>query len=109
MFFVMLELEQASAMTTANHRQHHIIYIPGLGDSNTVRGQRFLVSLWRNYGIHGHCYQMVWADKEPFQPKFDRLLSLIDELHAQGQVVSLIGSSAGASVALHAFAARKQD
>jgi len=50
---------------------------------------------------------MNWGDKEPWQPKFKRLLERIDELHAEGHAVALVGISAGASAAINAFAARK--
>lgn len=83
----------------------HVIYIPGLGDNKNVRGQRVAVGLWRIWGVRPHVYQMKWADKQPYQPKFKSLLKLIDELSQQG-TVALVGSSAGATVALNAFAAR---
>ena len=84
---------------------HHLIYVPGLGDHRS-RGQQLVVRLWELFGIKSHCYVMRWSDKEPFAPKLERLLSLIDELFEDGDKVSLVGTSAGASAVLVAFAAR---
>jgi hypothetical protein len=86
--------------------KHSVIYIPGLGDANP-RGQLTLVRTWKWYGIEPHFFQMNWADGEPFAPKFDRLLLLIDGQKAKGNKVSLVAASAGAGAAINAFAARK--
>src|ERR1019366_397352 len=84
----------------------HVIYIPGLGD-NKAQGQKLVVKWWFIYGVSGRCHQMKWSDGEPFEPKLKRLIAEIDELNSKGYAVSLIGSSAGASAALNAFAERK--
>lgn len=86
---------------------HHVIYLPGLGDNKNVTGQRFAVGLWRAWGVRPHLYQMKWGDGKPFQPKLDGLLSVINELSSKGSV-SLVGSSAGATAAINAYAARPQ-
>ncbi|HZM64532.1 MAG TPA: hypothetical protein VFB59_05345 [Candidatus Saccharimonadales bacterium] len=83
---------------------HHVIYVPGLGDYNS-HGQETVPAGWNKYGVVGHYNPMVWNDKEPFAPKFQRLLDKIDRLSAEGPV-SLVGASAGASVALLALAKR---
>jgi pimeloyl-ACP methyl ester carboxylesterase len=49
---------------------------------------------------------MPWMDEESFAPKLDSLVRIIDKLHEQGQIVSLVGASAGAGAAINAFAAR---
>lgn len=50
---------------------------------------------------------MNWGDKQPWQPKFDRLLARIDELTLAGHKVGLAGASAGATAVINAFAARQ--
>jgi pimeloyl-ACP methyl ester carboxylesterase len=50
---------------------------------------------------------MLWTDDRPFEKKFQKLLTEIDRLAGQGQKISLVGVSAGASAALSAFAKRK--
>lgn len=89
----------------ANYMQHHVIYVPGLGDNHNG-AQRLAPKLWEIFGIKGHSYVMNWADKESFAPKLERLLKLIDELASNGNKVSLVGTSAGASAVLVAYAAR---
>lgn len=84
----------------------HLIYITGLGDAR-VSGQRLAVSTWRWWGVKAELFQMNWADKEPWPPKFERLLARIDELVSADKTVALVGVSAGASAVINAFAARK--
>ena len=89
-----------------SRKQLHVIYVPGLGDSNPS-SQEKAVRAWRRFGIVPHLFQMNWADKEDFAPKLERLLALIDELAADGKV-SLVGASAGGGAVLNAFAQRKK-
>ncbi|MBC7581459.1 hypothetical protein H7097_01150 [Aeromicrobium sp.] len=86
---------------------HSVIYIPGIGDTKTTF-QEIAAKSWRFWGVRPHTFPMRWADQQPFEPKFQRLLAYIDDLLAQGHLVSLVGASAGATVALNAFAARPQ-
>lgn len=85
---------------------HHVIYVPGLGDAKP-RGQKLVTRLWRPLGVRGHYVPMHWAIDEPWEAKLARLLQAIDELSRTG-TVSLVGTSAGASAVLQAFALRKQ-
>lgn len=85
--------------------KHHVIYVPGLGD-HRARAQHLVAGYWRLYGVVGHIHTMNWCGKEAFPPKLDRLLKQIDELTRNGDKVSLVGTSAGASAVLNAFAAR---
>ena len=85
---------------------HHAIYVPGLGDHRT-RAQRLAPKYWEVFGVKGQCYVMNWRDKEALAPKLTRLLQLIDELAKGGNKVSLVGTSAGASAVLVAYAARQ--
>jgi hypothetical protein len=84
----------------------HLIYITGLGD-HKVNGQLKAVRLWNRYGVSAEVFQVKWADREPWQPKFERLLKLIDQHIAEGKHVALVGASAGASAVINAYAARK--
>lgn len=87
--------------------KHHAIYVPGLGDQNT-RGQDAAVNSWQKQGVKAHYFALGWADGKSFAPKFDRLLVKIDELINQGNSVSLVGSSAGASAVINAYAKRPE-
>lgn len=85
---------------------HDVIYVPGLGDSR-VEGQRALISSWRLWGVRPHLLQMDWSEGDDFEPKLQRLLDKIDDLHGRGHTVSLVGASAGAGAVVNAFAVRK--
>lgn len=52
---------------------------------------------------------MQWAEPTDLKPRFERLINRIDELHAKGKKVSLIGTSAGASAVISAFALRPSE
>lgn len=84
---------------------HHIIYIPGLGDER-IAGQQKAVTFWHHYGVTPHVLQMNWANNEPFTKKLQKITDLIDYLAINGNKVSLVGVSAGASATLNAFALR---
>ena len=84
----------------------HLIYIPGLGDSDP-NGHRKAVGWWAKYGVEAELFRMNWADKESWAQKFARLLARIDELTKEGKAVGLVGASAGAGAVVNAFAARK--
>jgi len=83
---------------------HSIIYITGLGDAQAT-GQRLAIKTWRLWGVRPVMFQVNWADGEPFAPKFERLLKLIDDAALKGKV-SLVGASAGATAVVNAFAVR---
>jgi pimeloyl-ACP methyl ester carboxylesterase len=85
----------------------HIIYVPGLGDTK-VTVQRWAFRWWRIYGVRPQLFHVNWANGEPFQPKLQSLLQLIDDITASGDRVSLVSASAGASAALNAFVARPE-
>jgi pimeloyl-ACP methyl ester carboxylesterase len=88
------------------NKQLHIIYIPGLGRGD-YRGQRQAISLWRFWGVEAELFPSNWGDKQPWQPKLDRLLARVDELVAEGKRVGLVGVSAGGSAAINVYAARQ--
>ncbi len=85
--------------------KHYIIYVPGLGDNKPL-GQSLAVKLWRIYGVKAECLPMRWSTGRKFETKLATLLARIDELTEQGYEVSLVGSSAGGSAVINAFAAR---
>ena len=85
---------------------HDVIYVPGLGDTR-ADGQRALISTWRFWGVRPHFLQMVWGEGDDFEPKLQRLLDRIDDLHGRGHKISLVGASAGAGAVINAFALRQ--
>jgi hypothetical protein len=82
---------------------HHIICIPGLGDSRSY-GQDIAIKVWwRRFGFVPHYFPLGWNKKEGFATKLNRLTHLIDQLSQGGDLVSLVGISAGASAAINAY------
>jgi len=61
------------------------------------------------WGVESELFQMNWADEEPWDAKFARLLARVDVLRAEGKAVGLVGVSAGASAAINVYAARTND
>lgn len=87
--------------------KHHIIYVPGIGDWRPL-GQDKGIRWWRVLGVHGHYSPVGWNGNEAFDLKLKKLLAEIDGYLEQGDSVSLLGFSAGASAVLNAFAKRRE-
>lgn len=91
--------------------KHHIIYLPGLADHSLRKySQAALIRRWRSrFGIGTTFHTIGWKSKhQTFQQKLQGVLHRIDSLTAQGYTVSLFATSAGAAMAIHAFAARPE-
>lgn len=88
--------------------KHVILYVPGLGDRMRwlVRLQKWALAFWRAYAVRTEVITMGWSEPVPLKPRFEKLLACIDELHAAGKRVSLVGTSAGASAVISAFVLR---
>lgn len=83
--------------------KHYIIYIPGLGDHyDGVR--RFFLRFWKIYGVKTQLVPMQWYDGESYQIKFDSVTAAVMAAKEKGYTVSLVGESAGASMAMNVFA-----
>lgn len=85
----------------------HVLYIPGVGDDNPA-GQRWLIMLWRLWGVHAELVPMRWSSTEPWEQKRARLLALVDQRIAEYGTVSIVAASAGSAAALWVFEQRKQ-
>lgn len=83
--------------------KHHIIYISGLGD-NYDGIRRFLLRFWQIYGVHTQLVPMQWYDGKSYEEKYDRVVDAIEAAKKQGYQVSVIGESAGGSMAMNVFA-----
>jgi hypothetical protein len=86
---------------------HTVIIIPGLGDDRS--GSSAIItaatSHWKQAGLTILIHSVKWRNGEDFEPKLAKLLALIDKQAKKG-TVSLVGTSAGASMAFNAFCAR---
>ena len=87
--------------------RHFVIYVPGLGDHQR-HWHNLTLKFWQLFGVRVATYKIYWKDSRPFNQKLDGLLARIDELHDQGYLVSLVGTSAGASAAINAYVRRMQ-
>ncbi len=83
-------------------KEHHLIYISGLGDHRF--GYDCFVSKWRKYGLTPHLHRIGWHNSEDnFQTKLSHLVAEVRGYQIDGALVSILGSSAGASAALNAL------
>lgn len=87
--------------------KHAVIYVTGLGDTNK-RNRQLLIASWWLYGVKPIVFQSNWSDRQPLASKLSALLELIDGYLGTGYRVSLVGESAGASLAVVAYAARQE-
>lgn len=81
----------------------NIIFVPGLGDSNSLLN--WLVKRFEKDEFVVFIHPAPWESKsESFKEKLKRLVSVIDELKGE---VYLFGISAGGSLVLNAYLQRK--
>ena len=87
--------------------EHNVIFIHGLGDRQDPL--KWAVRGWQKHNLEPIMHSVGWRDKElSFEPKLNRLVEMIDEISEKGDLVSLVGTSAGGSAALNAFVERKE-
>lgn len=83
-------------------KQHTVIYVPGLGDTN-ISNRKKILGLWHYKNIELIAHTVKWHIDEPWTAKLNGLLDSIDKQLALGKSVSLIGESAGASAVMQAL------
>lgn len=84
--------------------KHYILYIPGLGDGYDRLRSKALRT-WSVFGIKTLLIPMVWFDGRPYEEKYQQASDIIIALLNSGARVSLVGESAGGSMAINLFAA----
>lgn len=87
--------------------KHAIIYIPGLGDHYDPFRATAL-RLWLLLGVKTQLLPMRWYNNESYEHKYQRASNAITDLTRRGYKVSLVGESAGASMAINLFARHPQ-
>ena len=86
--------------------EHNVIFIPGLGDRQDPL--KWAVQGWQNHDLVPVVHSIGWRDNETsFEPKLKRLIDMIDKFVEKGDMVSLVGTSAGGSAVLNAFVERR--
>lgn len=83
--------------------KHLVFYVPGLGDHYDA-GRSFALWFWRIYGFKVRLLPVKWYGGGTFEDKMSLVVSFAQEAQKQGYEVTLIGESAGASLALNAAA-----
>lgn len=87
--------------------KNHIIIIPGLG--NSVALNKWAVESWKKFGLIPHIFDAKWKIEENgLAEKLHRALRLVDSLTKNNSRVSIVGNSAGSSLALNIFGKRKK-
>jgi hypothetical protein len=87
---------------------HCIIYFPGVGDDKNGGIQQEAIEKWQKFGLVPYYLPMNWHGSEPYKARLQKILKLIDKLLREGNQVSLVGASAGASMAMNVYGARKE-
>ena len=93
--------------------EHHVIIVNGLGETTgrfeaQVMGLKLITKNWsEKYQLTPEIIPVEWEDDQNLEQKLKQITDLIDELVKTGNMVSLIGCSAGGSLVLNAFAERK--
>lgn len=93
-------------MTAMNKKVVTIVYVPGLGTDQSSL-QHKIVNTWSRYGFNVRIHDINWSSKDSWNLEFNKLLSTIDSITIYGGQTILVGSSAGASACINAFAERK--
>ena len=89
-------------------QSNHVIIIPGL--DNKIRLHTWVTNRWRRYGIIPHIFNAKWKiDERGFTEKLDQAIKLVDTLSTSGARISVVGNSAGSSLALNLFGERKKN
>lgn len=76
-----------------------VIIIPGLGDQ--IKLTSFVTRDWKKYSIEPIIYSMDWRDGQGYESKSNAFRKFIKELAKDGSKISIVGCSAGASMALN--------
>jgi len=83
--------------------KHVLIYIPGLGERYDQYRKRALRA-WRIFGVEARLLPMNWYDGKSYEGKYDTASAVVASLLDDGVKVSLVGESAGGSMAINLFA-----
>lgn len=84
----------------------HVVVIPGLG--NEIQKHIWASDRWRKFGIIPHVLDAKWKTEEKgFRKKLDDALKLVDSLIASGKKISILGNSAGSSLAINMLGERR--
>lgn len=83
--------------------KNFIVYIPGLGD-HYDGGRSFALWFWRVYGFKVCLVPVKWYGGGTYEQKLNLVIARATDAINKGYKVTLIGESAGASLAINAAA-----
>lgn len=83
--------------------KHAILYIPGLGD-HYDGGRSFALWFWRMYGFKVQLVPVKWYGGGTYEEKLASVTRRAQDAITKGYLVTLIGESAGAGLAINAAA-----
>jgi len=83
--------------------KHIALYIPGLGD-HYDNGRSLALKGWQLWGVKARLLPIKWYNDGTYDAKLTLVRESVRAARQQGYKVSLIGESAGASLALNAAA-----
>jgi pimeloyl-ACP methyl ester carboxylesterase len=86
---------------------HHVIYLPGVGDHKNAPFQIRALKKWNKFDLVTHFQLIRWNNSESYELKLKKVISLLDKLYSQNHTISLVGASAGASLAMNVYANRR--
>ena len=72
-----------------------------------LKGRTKLLKAWHFKDVEIEICRMYWTVNDPWEEKLARLIERIDECHAEGKLVSIIGESAGAAAVINAVYLRQ--
>ena len=79
--------------------EHQVFYISGLGD-NYDRFRQVGMNIWRLFGVQATLIPITWFDGGSLEQKCALIIEQIKTAESNSQKVTLVGESAGASLAL---------
>ncbi len=85
------------------HAKYLVLYIPGLGD-HYDNGRSLALIGWRMWGVTARLVPIKWYEQGSYEQKLQRVKDAARQGLKEGYRVSLVGESAGASLALNAAA-----
>ena len=85
---------------------HYVIYLPGVGDHTNAPFQIKALERWHKLGLEPSLQAIGWSNNVSYEAKLNRILKAVDDL-ASHHLVSLVGASAGASMAVNVYAVRR--
>jgi predicted esterase len=82
---------------------HNVIYITGFGDHRPYAHDK-LIKLWKLWGLKPHYCPVGWDLKVAYEDMVSKVEKMADSLAAKGESLSIVGVSAGASLAMNIYA-----